>query len=69
MALLDTYLTKSQAAAELGVNERTLNRWHTERIGPPRTKIGARVYYRRDGVAEWVRNREVTPVREKRSAA
>ena len=69
MALLDTYLTKSQAAAELGVTDRTLNRWHTERIGPPRTKIGARIYYRREAVAEWVRNREVVPAREKRAAA
>lgn len=69
MALLDNYLTKAQAAAELGITDRTLNRWHTDRIGPPRTKIGSRVYYRKDSVAEWLRNREVTPARAKRAAA
>jgi predicted DNA-binding transcriptional regulator AlpA len=68
MALLDNYLTMAQAAAELGTTERTLARWHTDRIGPPRTKIGARVYYRKDSVAEWLRSREIVPTRSRRAA-
>lgn len=69
MALLDDYLTQAQAAAELGITDRTLKRWHTDRIGPPRTKIGARVYYRKDSVAEWLKSREMIPARAKRAAA
>jgi predicted DNA-binding transcriptional regulator AlpA len=68
MALLDHYLTKAQAAAELGITDRTLNRWHTERMGPPRTKIGSRIYYRREAVAEWLKSREIVPTRSRRAA-
>jgi len=64
MALSDNYYTKAQAAAALNTSERTLNRWWNERIGPPRTRIGVKVYYRIDAVNEWLRSKEVTPVRE-----
>lgn len=63
MPLLDDYLTKSQAAAALGVSERTLNRWWNDRQGPPRTKIGTKVYYRKTAVHDWARSCEQTPVR------
>lgn len=62
MALLDDYLPKDDAARELGVDVRTLNRWWNERRGPPRTKIGARVYYRRDSMREWMAAQEHVPV-------
>ena len=65
MALLDDYLSKSDAARELGIDVRTLNRWWNERRGPPRTKIGARVYYRKTAVREWLAAQECAPVRAK----
>ena len=64
MALRDDYWTEAEAARELGVSGRTLRRWYSERIGPPRTKIGAKTWYRKTGVAAWVASRETTPVRE-----
>ena len=64
MALREKYWTKAEAARELQVSERTLGRWYRERIGPPRTKVGAKVWYRKDAVAAWVASRETTPVRE-----
>ncbi len=67
MALLDSYLTMAQLAAELGTTERTLARWHADRVGPPRTKIGTRVYFRKDSVAQWLESREIVPARAKRA--
>ncbi len=56
--LLNEYLTVTECAAELGVDKRTLERWHRLREAPPRTKIGKRVLYRRAAVAEWLRSLE-----------
>jgi hypothetical protein len=56
--LLADYLTKAELAAELGIHERTLDRWHTARTGPPRTVIGRDILYRRGAVLAWLANRE-----------
>lgn len=53
-AVLDDYLSKEQAAKELGRQPRTLDRWHVERRGPRRTKVGRSVYYKRSDLAEWL---------------
>ena len=57
-SLLAQYITLTECAAELGIDKRTLERWHRLREAPPRTKLGKRVLYRRDAVAEWLRSRE-----------
>ncbi len=60
--LLADYLTPAQVAEELGVNPRTLDRWYQLRRGPVRTRIGKRVLYARQDVADWLAaNREVKP--------
>ena len=41
-------------AAKLGINKRTLLRWHKRNFGPPRTKIGRRVFYERDKLMDWL---------------
>lgn len=69
MAILEDYLTVKETAEALGVCERTLARWWTERIGPPRTKLGARVYYRKQAIREWAERNESEPVRDRRGAA
>ena len=56
--ILDGYLTVTECAAELCIDKRTLERWHRLREGPPRTKIGKKVLYRREAVADWLRLRE-----------
>lgn len=68
MALRDDYLSKQDAAEQLGVSERTLNRWWSERIGPPRIKLGRAVYYRKDSLRDWINRNEEQPVREPQSA-
>lgn len=60
-AILGDYLIPEQLAAELGVSERTIHRWHALRIGPPRVTIGRKPYYRRSSVAEWIAKQEVDP--------
>ena len=44
--LLADFLTKYEAAAELKVCERTLDRWQRLGEGPPITRLGRRVLYR-----------------------
>jgi len=41
-------------AAKLGINKRTLLRWHRNNIGPPRIKISSRVYYDQDKLMDWL---------------
>ena len=58
--LLDGYMTREEAAGELGVHPRTLDRWQQLRKGPARTRVGKRVLYARQDVADWLAaNREV----------
>ena len=56
--LLVEFLTQEEAAAELQVCERTLDRWRRLDEGPPITKLGRRILYRRSSLQEWLRARE-----------
>jgi predicted DNA-binding transcriptional regulator AlpA len=56
--LLSDYLTPRQVAAELGICEKTLARWHAARRAPPRVTVGRRLLYRREAVAAWLLKRE-----------
>lgn len=40
----------------LGKSERTLQRWHGKKYGPPRTKIGSAVFYDERGLSQWIQN-------------
>ena len=44
-------------AAKLGINKRTLLRWHKKNIGPPRIKISRRVFYDQDKLMDWLQRR------------
>jgi hypothetical protein len=66
-SLLSEYLTKAQLAKELRKSERTLDRWHNLRIGPPRVIIGRTVLYRIDAVLDWLKSRERSEVRASKS--
>lgn len=56
--LLADFLTPDEAAAELKVCARTLDRWRRLDEGPPITKLGRRTLYRRTSVQAWLRARE-----------
>jgi hypothetical protein len=56
--VLDGYLTKTRLANELETSPRTLDRWETLRIGPPRIVIGRTILYRRESVRAWLQSRE-----------
>ena len=61
--LLADYLTPEQLAAELGKSGRTIARWDHLRIGPPKTVIGRKPYYRRESVQLWIMRQERQQVR------
>ena len=44
--ILDEYISPEQLALELNISTRTLDRWHSVREGPPRTRLGKRILYR-----------------------
>lgn len=55
LGALDTLLiTKAQAAAHLGVGERTLDRYLKFSPPPPSHRIGSRLYFRRAELSAWV---------------
>lgn len=56
--LLDDYLTPDQLAEELDKSVRTIARWDGLRIGPPKTVIGKKPYYRREAVRKWLLRQE-----------
>jgi hypothetical protein len=56
--ILSEFLTKEELAAELRRNPRTLDRWDVLGIGPPRTRVGRQVLYRRASVERWLAAQE-----------
>ena len=53
-------LTPADVAEMLGVSPRTLARWHLRRLGPPRCKIGRRVFYRLEAIEAWLAANETS---------
>ena len=56
--ILSEYQTKEELAAELGLCSRTLDRWAALREGPPQTRVGRQVLFRRSSVQKWLVSRE-----------
>ena len=52
--ILSEFLTKEELAVELRRNPRTLDRWEALGVGPPRTRVGRQVLYRRASVERWL---------------
>ena len=58
--ILAEYLTPNEAAGALRVCRRTLDRWLALREGPPVTRIGKKVMYRKTSIEKWLtRNEQV----------
>ena len=64
--ILGDYLTVTELAQQLGVSRRTVERWEELRIGPPVTRVGRLVRYRRDAVHQWLRRKEQKVLGERR---
>jgi hypothetical protein len=60
--ILSEFLTKEELAAELRRNPRTLDRWDVLGVGPPRTRVGRQVLYRRATVQKWLLAQEQSTV-------
>jgi len=43
-----------QLARDLEIDIRTLRRWHQQRTGPPRAKLGRKIVYLRSAVLKWL---------------
>ena len=67
--ILEGYLTQPELAKQLGKSTRTLERWDSQRTGPPPTIIGRRKLYHVDDVRTWLKGqrRELKPIRTKRA--
>ncbi len=58
--LLADWISRDQLAGELGIACDTLARWEARQIGPPCTRIGRKVLYRRTSVENWINAQEQT---------
>jgi len=57
--LLGGWISRLDLALELDVTVDTLRRWEALRFGPPCVRVDRKVYYRRDGVHDWLQLQEV----------
>jgi len=65
--LLAEWISRDALAAELNLTPDTLGRWEARREGPPCTRLGRKVLYRRTSVQDWLRAQEQTrPTRKRR---
>ena len=62
----DNYLTRKQLRDAIpgNVSLRTIDRWVTLRIGPPRVTIGRTILYPKSGIQNWLNNLEVSGLTE-----
>ncbi len=52
---------EAETAAQLGIKVQTLRKWAVHRKGPPRVKVGKRVFYRPEAVQAWLAAQEQDP--------
>ena len=66
--LLAPFLSPFDLCKQLGIDERTPQRWVAAGEAPPRTVIGVRSWYRKGSVEAWLRAREEAPEASRRRA-
>jgi len=57
-SVLADFISRAELARMLHRSVRTLCRWEAERYGPPVTRFGDSIYYRRSSVLSWLDRRE-----------
>ena len=55
---LDGYVDKRTFCSQLGITERTADRWAVMRFGPVRTKAGRKVLYEKKSILAWLKSQE-----------
>jgi len=60
------YMRQQQLAGILGVSARTLARWNSLGIGPPKIAIGKTVLFDLEKLPDWLAARETVPTRNRR---
>jgi predicted DNA-binding transcriptional regulator AlpA len=58
------YANAPRVASLLGVSLRTLSRWDRSGTGPPKIKIGRKVFFDVDKILEWLAAQETPPARD-----
>ncbi len=61
--LFGGWISRLDLARNLGATVETLRRSEGQRFGPPRVRSGRKVFYRRDGVRDWLQLQEVPVLR------
>jgi len=61
------YITAQRLATKLCVSVRTLARWNSRGIGPPKITIGKTILFDLAKLPEWLASREAQPVRNTRN--
>jgi hypothetical protein len=64
-SVLADWLNEDEVAAETGKKVRTLRSWRKQGKGPPFTRFGRTVKYRRDSLVAYFKAQEETPVRKR----
>jgi len=60
-AILDDYMNEAECGAELGIAPITLAIWRMQKKGPPITRLGRRILYRKESVRAWLASQEGPP--------
>lgn len=60
----DALVNTRMLSVELGIHPSTLAKWRYARRGPPYTRLGNRVLYDLDRVREWLKEREISALRD-----
>lgn len=55
------YLRQEQAAELTNFSGQTLANWRSQRVGPPFTKVGRAVRYKRTDLEAWLESQRVQP--------
>jgi Helix-turn-helix domain len=64
-SVLQGYISETELARQLKTTPRTLQRWRTQRKGPPAVQVGRLWYYCIESFRAWLAQREMKMVREK----
>jgi predicted DNA-binding transcriptional regulator AlpA len=62
------YVTTYRLASMLGMSPRTINRWNTARMGPPRIRVGMLILFEVTKVQDWLASFENEPVASRRTS-
>jgi len=57
--VLADFMDTDELAADLDVTPLTLVRWRLQKTGPPVTRLGRRILYRRSSVQAWLGAQEI----------